>query len=65
MIQGEKADCLREILVDMIAPAERKKLREIADLNWLGRNLWINNPQSEILEEARDLMEELGARMVM
>lgn len=65
MIQGEKADRLREILVDMIAPAERKKLREIADLNWLGRNLWINNPQSEILEEARDLMEELGARMVM
>lgn len=65
MLEGENADRLRAILEVLNAPTERKKIRDDSDLHWLGRNLWINNPQSVLLDEARDLMEAMGARLVM
>ena len=61
----DKRDELRSLLANLDAPSERKKLENEMDIHWLGRNLAVNNPPSEELQQAKILLKELGARMVL
>lgn len=56
---------LRTILTNLDAPSERKKVRDDADIHWLGRNLAMSNPPSTELSRARVLLGSLGARLVL
>ena len=43
----------------------RAELRDEANIHWLGRNLAIQNSTHPQIEEARELLETAGARMVL
>lgn len=56
---------LVEILSTMDVPVERAKVRDEQDINWLGRNLALQNGNHPRIDEARELLEDAGARLVM
>jgi hypothetical protein len=61
----EAINALRQILPEMNVPAERTKIRDDADLHWLGRNVGISNHQHPRMDEVRGLLRQAGARMVI
>ena len=56
---------LVELLSTMNVPSERAKVRDEQDIHWLGRNLAMQNADHPRLDEARELLEGAGARMVV
>lgn len=58
-------DRLRTLLTTMDVPSEKAKVADDRDVQWLGRNLGLRNSDHPDMEEARNLLEEAGARLVM
>lgn len=58
-------DRLRTLLTTMDVPSEKAKVADDGDIQWLGRNLGLRNSDHPDMEEARSLLEEAGARLVM
>jgi len=56
---------LREILSTMTLPVQKAGAGTDADIQWLGRNVALRNAGHPDLDEARDLLEKAGARLVM
>lgn len=58
-------DRLRALLTTMDVPSEKAKVADDRDVQWLGRNLGLRNSDHSNIEEAREILESLGARLVM
>ncbi|WP_298842119.1 hypothetical protein [uncultured Salinicola sp.] len=58
-------DRLRTLLTNMDVPNEKAKIADERDIQWLGRNLGLRNSDHPDIEEARGILESLGARLVM
>jgi hypothetical protein len=55
---------LLKLLDAMNVPESRKDLDE-QNINWLGRNLALQNSNHPGIDTARELLEKLGARLVI
>ena len=56
---------LARLLSGMDVPPARIELKEAADVQWLGRNVALNNTGHADLDAVRELLTRLGARLVM
>ena len=58
-------DRLHQVMATMDVPEQKATATESHDIQWLGRNLGLRNADHPDIEEARQILESLGARLVM
>ena len=63
--QSSQISRLSQILESMILPEGRKTPACPANLAWLGRNMFLRNRHHPDLNEARQLLRDAGARLVL
>lgn len=56
---------LHRAISDMDVPAVRRTGRSRQDVDWLGRNLALRNAYHPAINDAREALRVLGARMVL
>ena len=56
---------LRVIMGTMEVPPQKAQAATDTDIQWLGRNLGLRNAAHPDMEEARDLLEGAGAKLVV
>jgi len=56
---------LKEAIKDMNIPEMRKNVGNMSDVRWIGRNMAIRNSGHPNFEQARDLLRQLGAGLVI
>lgn len=56
---------LRNLIASMTLPGERKIAQTDRDIQWLGRNVAIQNSSHPNIEDVRTLLRDLGARVVL
>ena len=56
---------LKEAIKDMDIPEMRKNVGNMADVRWIGRNMGIRNSSHPNFDQARGLLRQLGAGLVI